>query len=101
MLDRLIAAIRAAITDILNSSSGFGHAEFEVMDGELIPRRVTITHHPRDGERFNAFITRLRSDGEWRDGDLVEFVYNRHKLHLVRITRNPPKAASAGPAPSC
>jgi hypothetical protein len=92
MLDRLIAAVRGAIADILNSSSGFGHAAFEVVDGELVPRQITITHHPRNGESFEVFIARLKTTEQWHDGDLVEFVYNKHRLQLVRITRNPPRA---------
>lgn len=93
MLDRIIAAVRGAVRDILNSSSGFGHADFEVRDGQLIPRSTTVTYQPERGESFEALLDRLHTTSQWQDGDLVEFVYNRHELQLVRITRNPPKAA--------
>jgi hypothetical protein len=95
MLDRLIAAVRGAVADILGSSSGFGHADFDVVDGQLVPRSITVTHHPRDGESFEVFLVRLKTTEQWQDGDLVEFVYNKHRLQLVRITRNPPRALSS------
>jgi hypothetical protein len=93
LLDRLIAAVRGAVADILGSSSGFGHANFDVVGGQLIPRSVTVTHQPENGESIEVLISRLQTSGEWRDGDLVEFVYNKHRLQLVRITRNPPRVA--------
>jgi hypothetical protein len=98
MLDRIIAAVRGAIADILNSASGYGHVDFEVVDGELRPRQITITHQPNPGERLNAFLARLSADGAWHDGDHVEFVYNKHRLHLVRVTRSPAIEAAIEPA---
>ena len=91
IIDRLLAAVRAAASDILGSTSGFGHTDFVVENGELVPCQTTITHKPNPGESFEVFVSRLKITGQWQDGDAVQFVYNNKRLDVVRITRNPPK----------
>lgn len=95
IFDRLMSAVSAAASDILASSSGFGHNDFEVDDdGELIPHRTTITHQPNNKlESDEQFIRRLKQTGQWQRGDAVQIVYNNRKIQLVKITRNPPKAS--------
>jgi hypothetical protein len=92
LFDRLVAVVSAAAHDILHSANGFGHTDFEVAaDGELVPRGTTITIQPESGEDFAVFVARLKATDQWRAGDAVQFVSNKRKLQLVRITRNPPK----------
>ncbi len=89
LFDRLVAAAR----DILSSTSGFGHNDFEVdASGELVPVQTTITHQPNKHESDDVFVQRLKRDKQWQAGDRVQVVYNNRKIQIIKITRNPPEA---------
>jgi hypothetical protein len=92
LFSHVLAVVKAAAQDIVDSANGFGHNDFAVdADGNLVPRSTTITIQPRKGEGFDPFVQRLKDTRQWRENDMVQFVYNNGNLQLVRITRNPPR----------